>query len=84
LCSQFTNWRPFCSSLKPHQTNLIVFFVAHARKIIWCKSGATDFIQDDSVARDLKLLSIKKLCYWDNGLKIYIDIPGTMQNRTCL
>ena len=31
---------------------------------------------------DSKLLSIK-LCYWDNDLKIYIHIQGTMQNRTC-
>ena len=39
-------------------------------------------IQGDSVARSPKLLSIKN-CYWDNDLKIYIHIPGTMQNRTC-
>ena len=39
-------------------------------------------IQGDSVARGHKLLSVN-LCYWDNDLKIYIHIPGTMQNRTC-
>jgi len=25
----------------------------------------------------------KKLCYWDNDLKIYVHILATMQNRTC-
>jgi len=39
-------------------------------------------IQCESLASGPKLLSIKN-CYWDNDLKIYIHIPGTMQNRTC-
>jgi hypothetical protein len=39
-------------------------------------------IQGDSFARGPKLLCIKHF-YWDNDLKIYIHIPGTMQNRAC-
>ena len=41
------------------------------------------YIHGESLARGPKLLSIKKLCYWDNDLMIYINIPVTIQNRTC-
>jgi len=47
------------------------------------KVEAVTEVQGDSVARGPKLLSIKKLCYRDNDLKIYIQIPGMTQNRTC-
>jgi hypothetical protein len=38
--------------------------------------------QSDSLATGTKLLSTK-ICYWDNDLKLYTHIPGTIQNRTC-
>jgi len=51
-------------------------------RFIYCIVISSRFIQCDSVARGPKIV-YKKLCYSDNDLKIYIHIPGTMQNRTC-
>jgi len=40
-------------------------------------------VQEVSLARRPKLLSIKNYVIEKNDLKIYVHIPGTMQNRTC-
>ena len=61
-------------------------------RLIQCGEKANDVGLDkgktcDNTGRFLRYMSqttvYKKLCYWDNDLKIYVHISGTMQNRTC-